>query len=93
MEGLKFDDGKLRWDLLPLDCIEDLVKILTFGANKYGVNNWQKVEEDRYFAALMRHLVASRLGELNDSESGLSHLSHAMCNVLFLLWIEKHKEQ
>ena len=93
MEGLKFDDGKLRWDLLPLDCIEDLVKILTFGANKYGVNNWQKVEEDRYFAALMRHLVASRLGESNDSESGLSHLSHAMCNVLFLLWIEKHKEK
>jgi hypothetical protein len=91
MEGKKFDTGKLRWDLLPLDCIEEVVKILTFGANKYGPNNWQGVEEDRYFAALMRHLSASRQGEMNDSESGLSHLSHAMCNILFLLWFEKHK--
>ena len=91
--GLKFDQEKLRWDLLPIDCIEDVVKVLTMGAEKYAENNWQEVEnaEDRYFAALMRHLSASRQGEMNDSESGLSHLSHAMCNVVFLLWLEKHK--
>jgi len=88
--GLKYDTGKLRWDLLPIDCVEDVVKILSFGANKYGPNNWQGVEEDRYYAALMRHLSASRQGELNDEESGLSHLAHAMCNVVFLLWFEKH---
>jgi len=92
--GLKFDQEKLRWDLLPIDCIEDVVKVLTMGAEKYAENNWQEVEnaEDRYFAALMRHLSASRQGEMNDSESGLSHLSHAMCNVVFLLWLEKNKK-
>ena len=92
--GLKFDQEKLRWDLLPIDCIEDVVKVLTMGAEKYAENNWQEVEnaEDRYFAALMRHLSASRQGEMNDSESGLSHLSHVMCNVVFLLWLEKHKD-
>jgi len=89
-EGRKFDEDKLRWDLLPIDCVEDVVKILTFGAKKYGPNNWQGVDADRYFAALMRHLSASRQGELNDIESGLSHLSHALCNVVFLLWFEKH---
>lgn len=91
-EGRKFDTGKLRWDLLPLDCIEEVVKILTFGAEKYEPNNWQLVEngEDRYFAALMRHLTASRLGQKIDNESGLSHMSHVMCNVVFLLWLEKH---
>jgi hypothetical protein len=91
--GLKFDTGKLRWDLLPIDCVEDAVKILTFGAEKYSANNWQNIEdgENRYFAALMRHLSASRQGEKIDPESGLSHLSHAMCNVVFLLWFEKHK--
>jgi hypothetical protein len=94
-KGKKFDTGKLRWDLLPLDCVEEVVKILTFGAEKYDANNWQLVEdgENRYYAALMRHLTASRLGEKTDSESGLSHLSHAMCNIVFLLWLEKHKKQ
>jgi hypothetical protein len=101
MNGLKYDglDGngplKNRWDLVQYDCVEDLVKILTFGSVKYGDNSWQQVEnaEDRYFAALMRHLVASRNGEKTDEESGLSHLSHVMCNVMFLLWLEKHKEK
>lgn len=91
-EGLKFDTGKLRWDLLPIDCIEDVVKILTFGSVKYGPNNWQMLEEgeERYYAALMRHLSAYRQGEIIDIESGLSHLSHAMCNILFLLWMKKN---
>jgi hypothetical protein len=92
-KGLKYDTGKLRWDLLPIDCIEDVVKILTFGSEKYGPNNWQEVEDagNRYYAALMRHLAANRKGESMDEESGLPHLAHAMCNVVFLLWLEKNK--
>ena len=98
-KGLKYDglDGerpmKERWDLLPIDCIEDVVKILTFGSEKYGPNNWMDVEDanNRYYAALMRHLAANRKGELIDEESGLPHLAHAMCNVVFLLWLEKNK--
>jgi hypothetical protein len=101
MNGLKYDglDGKQpmkdRWDLLPIECVEEVVKILTFGCEKYGPNSWQKVEngEDRYYAALMRHLSASRQGEEVDPESGLSHLSHAMCNIVFLLWFEKHTKE
>lgn len=93
-EGLKYDTGKLRWDLLPMDCVEDVVKILTFGAEKYGPNNWQEVVpfKDRYYAALMRHMTAWRNGEIADTESGLPHLAHAMCNIVFLLWNEKHKD-
>jgi hypothetical protein len=93
-EGLKYDEGKLHWELLPMDCVEDVVKILTFGSKKYGPNNWQEVDNanDRYYAALMRHLTANRKGEVLDEESGLSHLAHAMCNVVFLLWLEKHKD-
>ena len=91
--GLKYDIGKLQWDILPIDCVEDVVKILTFGAEKYGANNWQNVEngEDRYYAALMRHLAASRQGEKTDPESGLSHLAHVACNVVFLMWLEKNR--
>lgn len=92
-EGKKYDTGKLRWDLLQYECVEDIVRILTFGAEKYGQRNWMGVEpfEDRYFAALMRHLVAYRNGEAIDPESGLSHLAHAGCNIMFLSWYEKNK--
>jgi hypothetical protein len=100
MKGLK-DDGldgtkpvKLRWDLVPMECLDDLASVLTYGASHYKAKSWMELEdaENRYFAALMRHLSASRQGEINDSESGLSHMAHVMCNVVFLLWFEKHKE-
>jgi hypothetical protein len=92
-EGQKFDGDKLRWDLLPIECIEDLVKVLTMGAKKYAPNNWQLVDnaQERYYAAVLRHLSAWRQGEQVDPESGLSHLAHIMCNVTFLLWFEKEK--
>jgi hypothetical protein len=89
-KGLKFDNDKPRWDLLPLKPIEDIVKVLTFGAKKYGPDNWRQVEnaKDRYFAALMRHLVAWRAGEKIDSESSMPHIAHALCNLVFLYELE-----
>jgi hypothetical protein len=85
-EGKKFDDDKPRWDLLPLEPIKELVQVLTFGAQKYGPENWRKVENGfhRYYAAAMRHLIAYATGELNDPETGLSHIAHTMCNLVFM---------
>lgn len=90
MIGTKHDKEKDRWDLLPLDVIQWVVKVLTFGAAKYEPNNWQNVENgvERYFAALMRHLVAWRGGERLDQESKLPHLGHAMCCLMFIFWLE-----
>lgn len=99
-KGLKFDgrdnDGtemKLRYDLIPWECIEELAKIFTFGAKKYSDNTWQNVEdfENRYWSALQRHLIAHRRGELRDIETGEFHLSHALWNVVALLWKELRK--
>ena len=61
------------------------------GAEKYADNNWQYVDnaDDRYYAAILRHLVEWRKGSKIDSESGLNHLAHVMCNVLFLLWFDQ----
>ena len=93
VEGLKLDTEKPRWDLLPLSLPSKCVDVLTFGAKKYAPNNWQKVEdaEERYYAALMRHLFLWRQGERTDSESGISHLGHAMCNLVFLDYFENGK--
>lgn len=93
--SLKYDQDKPRWDLLPIEPIEEVVKALTYGANKYADNNWKTVEPfvERYYAAMMRHIVEWRKGNLIDAESGLSHLTHAMCCMLFLMTKEVGKKQ
>jgi hypothetical protein len=90
MDGKKNDDGKPRYDLFPPTAEQAIVEVLTYGANKYDDNNWRKVEnaEGRYYAAARRHLNAWRQGEEAD-ESGLSHLAHAACSLVFLLALER----
>ena len=86
--GMKFDGGKLRYDLLPDREMDQLAGILTFGAAKYAENSWQTIPNarNRYLAALRRHISKYRQGEPLDNESGLPHLAHAAVNALFLLW-------
>ncbi len=82
---MKYDEKKLRLDLIPFSAYESLGKVLTFGANKYTPNSWQMVEKNRYVAALLRHMVAY-LKDPNgiDEESGLLHVEHLFCNAMFL---------
>lgn len=88
--GVKKDEGKPRWELLPFDAIEGVVEILTFGAKKYDARNWEKgIVYGRVFGATMRHLTAWWRGEDKDKESGRSHLEHAMCELMFLSAFEK----
>ena len=90
-KGVKYDSEKPRWDLLPWRPIREIVKVLTYGSIKYSDDNWQQVKplKQRYFAALMRHLDAWWTdGETRDPESGLYHLAHAGCCLVFLLWSE-----
>lgn len=96
MSGEKYDAGKPPWDVVPFEVLDELVKILNVGVKKYGKpSGWQHVEdmENRYFAALMRHLSAYRQGEHTDPESGELHISHALCNVVFLVWKELEKTE
>ena len=93
--GMKYDSGKLRYDLIPPEILEELAKILTHGANKYGDNNWKLLEDpmDRYYAALMRHLQEWRKGNsIDEDDSGELHLSHALANIAFLVYFEKLKK-
>lgn len=89
--GRKFDAGKLDYTLVPWDGLEEVVKVLEFGARKYARDNWKHVEgaDTRYLAAAFRHLIAYNTGEKVDQETGLSHLAHAGCCLLFLLSLEK----
>lgn len=85
-EGVKHDTGKAGWHLLPFDAVEQIVHVLDFGRGKYGARNWELgMAWSRCYAALFRHLVAWWCGEDRDPETGLSHLAHAGCCILFLL--------
>lgn len=77
---------KPRLELVPWAAISDIAEVLTFGAAKYDDNNWCRgARWGRYFAALLRHLFAWWRGEEFDPETGLSHLAHAGCCLLFLM--------
>lgn len=92
--GKKWDAGKVRVDLLSPLALEEIAKVMTFGATKYGDNNWRKgIAWSRVIGALLRHTFAFMRGEDNDPETGLSHMAHAGCCVMFLLeYIVSHKE-
>lgn len=86
--GIKNDKTKLDWTMLPFGAIEEILKVMDYGARKYERDNWKKVEPNRYIAASFRHIVAELKGEDYDKESGFLHLSHLACNTLFLLYLK-----
>lgn len=88
-----FLDQKLRWDLLPLEEIEEIVKVYTAGSKKYGDNTWQNLPNgvQRYKAALLRHLLEFEKGNEIDEETGCKHLAQVAWNAIAMLWISKHK--
>ena len=99
--GRKYDTGKPDWALVPADEIEDVVRVFTMGAEKYGRENWKSVENGmfRYYSAMMRHIRAYKKyietgdkEQLFDKESGIHHLAHAMTNALFLMWLDNNFE-
>lgn len=83
-----FKDGKLRWDLLPLELIEPIVKVFTFGAEKYSAWTWNNLDNgyERIKAAMFRHLTAFEKGEFLDPESKLPHLAHVLWNAMALYY-------
>ncbi len=84
--AVKFDQDKLMMELLPVRPIEDIAGVLTFGAKKYSERNWEQgFNYSRTYGALQRHLHAWYKGEDIDPESGLTHLAHAGCCLMFLL--------
>lgn len=84
--GVKHDAGKLPYDLLPHEAIAEVVRVLGFGAEKYGSRNWEQgIRYGRMYAAAQRHLTSWWMREDEDMETGISHLAHAACDVLMLL--------
>ncbi len=108
IKALRFNAGKLRWELLPVEWQEELVKVFTKGAVKYKPENWKKsigTEDSEQFkidrmGSALRHIAAYRKGEQLDTEviEGTEaiqtyHLAHAAWNLLALLYYEIKESQ
>lgn len=89
MNFIKHDQGKTKYHLIPPRELKQLAQILTFGAEKYGENNWQLCDNpNRYVDALLRHLESWRSGEALDDETRMPHLAHALCCLMFILYFD-----
>ena len=82
----KHDQGKLRYDLIPTDSLKELVRVFTYGVEKYDDRNWEKgIEWGRIYGAIQRHLNAFWSGEeINNEDADLSHLAQAAWGCLVL---------
>lgn len=82
-------DGKPRYDLMPLCELLEEVMIYTNGAEKYGDNNWMKGQPImRYFTSAMRHLCMGIAGMKDEP-----HLHQAIWNIRCINWTLKRIER
>lgn len=89
----RYNKGKPPLDLLPLDLLTGLSRVLEYGEGKYGRNNWRKgAPAKEQVASMLRHLqpIMEALNAdrgpdfLIDNESGLPHVDHILFNVISL---------
>jgi hypothetical protein len=89
MRFKKNDMGKLEWEMMPEEALEEVMKVLQFGANKYGKWNWldnaNEAEYTRIMNAIERHFKKFKKGQDLDEESSLPELAHVIVNCLFIL--------
>lgn len=80
-------DHKVRMELLPLAELEEIAKVYTAGAEKYGQDTWQNLPNgyERYKGALLRHLTAIDKGELRDPDTGCLHAAQVAWNAIAML--------
>jgi hypothetical protein len=83
--GLRYNNDKIRFDLLPAFALEQVAKVFTVGAKKYAPNNWRRgMAWSSILASLERHLQAIKAGKDYDAETLILHSAHLATNALFL---------
>lgn len=89
--GLKKDEDKTRYELLPYEVIDAVARILTDGAKKYDSRNWEKgINYGRVYGAAQRHLTDFwnqflKGGDgINHADGSQLHIDHAITELMFL---------
>lgn len=101
MQPKKFDNGKLKYHLFPVEVHEQVIQRFMIGAEKYGepedgTPNWRQGEghnPNRLIDAIYRHLAEYRKGKLIDPENGSPHLVAIICNAIMLQDLDNNKSE
>jgi hypothetical protein len=81
--------GKAPLSQLDGEMLRQAALVMEFGEKKYDRGNWRKgIPYNRCLDSALRHLLSFKEGETLDTESGIAHLGHAVCNLMFLLRYE-----
>lgn len=89
IESVKNDrkDGKVRMELLPWPELEQIAKVYTAGAEKYGPHTWENLPDgyERYKGAMLRHLTEVEKGNAIDEDTGCFHAAQVAWNAIAML--------
>lgn len=93
-QGLRYNQGKLRWSLVDFPSLESAVRVLEYGATKYEPDNWKRgLHVKGMVESLLRHTFAFLNGEDLDAESGQSHIGHVICNAMYIEYMMNNKPE
>lgn len=86
-KALTYDEGKAPLAHLPWAAVDEMAFVQAYGQKKYGdFYNYKKgLEVGRNLSCAIRHIRDFMNGVDADSESGRSHLAHAMCRLAFTI--------
>lgn len=80
-------DNKVMMELLPWPELEEIAKVYTAGAKKYGAHNWENLPDgyERYKGAMLRHLTEVEKGNEVDADTGCLHSAQVAWNAIAML--------
>ena len=83
----RFNQGKCRLAMIPLDCHKWEADGFAYGSSKYSKDNWRKgMLISEQMDSLFRHLNAFYNENTDiDEESGVHHLGLAQCNLAMII--------
>ena len=85
-QAKRYNEGKVRLGLIPPFAIEEIGKVFTMGAEKYGAHNWMKgLPYTEVLDSIERHINEFKKGHDKDKESELQHMAHVAVNAIFLI--------
>lgn len=93
--GLRYNNGKLRWRNIPRFLIRGLVQVGQFGEEKYDTFNFLKgLPVSDTLDSLERHLDAVTDPQQSDydEESKVHHLYHVAWNALVAAYMIENRE-